>query len=56
MPELNLPDEKKEIDSLVMDALIKCENEKCLQLSTGHDIKRNDGRCPFCGRLMEVRI
>ena len=48
--------DKKELDTLVPHALIRCDNPDCQQLVTGHDIKQNGGNCPHCGKPMNVKI
>ena len=30
--------------------MIRCENEKCCQLSTVLELKRNNWKCPYCGK------
>ncbi len=37
------------------EALIRCDNEKCRQLLTEFELKRNKNKCPYCGKTIQVR-
>ena len=41
--------EKSFLDTLIIDALVKCVNEECQRMSSGPEVDENDGKCPYCG-------
>ena len=41
--------EKNLLDTLIIDALVRCVNEECHRTSTGPEVDENDGKCPHCG-------
>ena len=43
-------DNKNPLDTLLTDSLIKCTNEKCGLVSSGAEIKKSNGKCPYCGQ------
>ena len=44
--------EKNLLDTLIIDALVRCVNEECHRTSTGPEVDENDGKCPHCGTLL----
>ncbi len=35
--------------------LIRCENEECRQLFTEFELKKSNGKCPYCGKLIKKK-
>lgn len=44
--------EKKPWDT---QPLIRCENEECHRLCTEFELKKSDGKCPFCGKPIRTK-
>jgi len=42
-------DDTSERITLSTGIMVRCENERCLQLLTEDEINRNKMRCPHCG-------
>lgn len=38
------------------EALIRCENEQCRQLFTEAELKKNKGKCPYCGKRIKIKL
>ena len=41
--------DKDLFDTLIINSMVKCINEKCSRISSGPEVDENDGRCPYCG-------
>jgi len=35
------------------EALIRCENDDCRQLSTEAELEKNKWKCPYCGNAVK---
>ena len=35
--------------------LIRCENEECRQLFTEFELKKSNGKCPYCGKPVKKK-
>ncbi len=42
-------EEKREFDTIVTDAFVRCENPDCNRLVSGDELKHYEGKCPLCG-------
>jgi len=40
---------KSLFDTLIIDSVVKCVNEKCNRISSGSELDETDGKCPYCG-------
>ena len=37
------------LDTLLTDSMVRCTHEECRKISSGPEVKENDGKCPHCG-------
>ncbi|MGD8982477.1 MAG: hypothetical protein PVH99_13960 [Desulfobacteraceae bacterium] len=35
--------------------LIRCENEECRELCTEFELKKSNGKCPYCGKPIKTK-